>query len=481
MTAVKLTSCRGEQQLTSTPNLRLSFSTDTVAFDTLFTDVSSATHTFLVYNHNKEDLCIMHAGLAGGTDSPYRVNMDGLEGSSLADLSIRSGDSMYVFVEVTIDARGQDELFEVYDSLCFTLENGVTQQVFLTACGQEATVLRGAVIDSDMRFTAQRPYLIYDSLHVKQGVTLTIAPGTRLFFSDKAEMQIHGCIEAIGTADSIIVFRGARTDLMFDYLPYDRLSAQWGGITLHESSNNNIFKHCDIHSGTYGLRAQSKNTEQQKITMYSSQIHNVNSDALQLTQCKGTFGNSLFSNAGGHCVNILGGQIDFLHCTMANFFPWKSERGTAVNLSNQEEKEENIIYPLNGVNFINCIITGSKEEELSLSINTNTENKQEHSQYQFTHSVINSRKESFAPEEQYFSHIVWEHKDSTAYGSSNFLTIDHDNFIYDFHLDSISVARGIASSEYLDILPYDKDEQQRTAGSIDAGCFQYVEHVEKKK
>jgi hypothetical protein len=70
---------------------------------------------------------------------------------------------------------------------------------------------------------------------------------------------------------------------------------------------------------------------------------------------------------------------------------------------------------------------------------------------------------------------MWEHKDSVAYGRTNFRTIDHSNFIYDFHLDSLSVARGIASPAYQGILPYDKDEMPRDEhGAIDAGCYQYV-------
>ena len=127
--------------------------------------------------------------------------------------------------------------------------------------------------------------------------------------ADKVEIQVYGRIEAIGTVDSMILFRGARTDRMFDYLPYDRLSAQWGGITLHESSYDNLFVHCDIHSGIYGLRAKGTDVQESKITMRNSQIHNVDEDALQLTQCRASFTNSLFTNAGGHCVNILGGQV----------------------------------------------------------------------------------------------------------------------------------------------------------------------------
>ena len=478
-----ITGCRDEQGFSSDPSHRLTFSTDTVAFDTLFTEVSSATHAFLIYNRNKANLRIAHTMLAGGEQSPYRVNIDGLSGSSFDNLTLRRGDSMYVFVEVTVDPRGESTPFEVKDSLLFTLESGLIQQVLFTASGQDATVLSGVVIATDTTFTASRPYLIYDSLRVEAGATLRMEPGTKLFFADKVEMQVYGRIEAMGTADSLIVLRGARTDRMFDYLPYDRLAAQWGGITLHESSTDNLFVHCDIHSGTYGLRAIGNDTTTTKLTMHNSQIHNVNEDALQLTQCKATFTNSLFTNAGGHCVNVLGGQMDFVHCTMANFFPWKSERGVAVHIANYVKEEENSLYPLLGVNFINSIITGAKEDELMGTIKekTDTADWSEYAQYSFRHSLINSWKEAIAPDSLHFAHIVWEHKDSTAYGRTNFRTIDHDNFIYDFHLDSLSTARGIATSEYLDLIPYDKDEQPRTSDAIDAGCYQYVEYVQDEK
>ena len=68
-----------------------------------------------------------------------------------------------------------------------------------------------------------------------------------------------------------------------------------------------------------------------------------------------------------------------------------------------------------------------------------------------------------------------------AYGRSNFRTVDYNNFVFDFHLDSLSSARGIASDEYLGILPYDKDGMLRPVGGVDAGCYQYMEYVEEKE
>ena len=185
LVTIGLVGCTDKWGFSTDPSHRLAFSSDTIAFETLFTDVSSATQAFLIYNPNKENLSIAHAYVAGGEDSPFRVNIDGLAGATYTDLAIRGGDSMYVFVEVTIDPRGQDEPFEVHDSLCFTLESGVTQQVIFSASGQDATVLRGMVIDADTWLTAQRPYLIYDSLRVEEGSVLYLAPGTRLYFADK--------------------------------------------------------------------------------------------------------------------------------------------------------------------------------------------------------------------------------------------------------------------------------------------------------
>lgn len=480
--AMCMIGCMDEHDFSVDPAHQLTFSSDTVSFDTLFTEVSSSTYSFLVYNRNRESLRIANASLSGGEASPFRVNIDGLSGTAFSDIAVRGNDSMFVFVEVTVDPRGQDEPFEVCDSLMFTLESGITQQVYFSACGQDATVLRGVCINEDTRLTASRPYLIYDSLRVGEGATLYLDAGTRLYFSEKANLQVYGHIYAEGTVEEPIVFRGARTDRMFSYLPYDRLTAQWGGVTLHPTSLGNYFIHCDIHSGTYGLRAIDDGSLMgyTKLTMRDSQIHNVDGDALQLTLCAGAFYNCSFTNAGGHCVNILGGQMNFWHCTIANFFPWSSERGGAVNISNFETKED-LIYPLLGVNFYNSIITGSKDDELMGVVleKTDSADYSAYAQYLFTHSLINSKGEARNPDSLHFAHIVWEHKDSTAYGRTNFRTIDHANFIYDFHLDSLSCARGIGAYNPAMALEYDKDGQPRYKDvSIDAGCYQYVRYEE---
>ena len=52
-----LTSCI-EDDFSSSPNDVLTFSTDTVRFDTVFTDIGTSTRIFKVYNRSKKSLNI---------------------------------------------------------------------------------------------------------------------------------------------------------------------------------------------------------------------------------------------------------------------------------------------------------------------------------------------------------------------------------------------------------------------------------------
>ena len=247
-------SCIDEVRYSSDPRQHLSFSADTIAFDTLFTDVGSITGALQVYNPGDAHLLLSDVRLAGGWESPFRVNVDGQYGVQFTDVELRAGDSLYVFVEVTVPPTDADAPVEVCDSIVFTLSSGTQGRVVLTAAGWNTIPLHGVVLDADTAFAARRPYFVYDSLVVTRGTTLTLAPGTRLFFHDKAYLRVDGTLHALGTADSAVLFRGDRLDNMFSYLPYDRIPSQWGGIVFGPASKDNILLNCNVHSATFGLR-----------------------------------------------------------------------------------------------------------------------------------------------------------------------------------------------------------------------------------
>ena len=80
--------------------------------------------------HSLEDITLEDAG-----DSPFRINVDGIPGPSVGGLELDEGDSLYVFVEVTIDPENDYDLpFIVEDRIRVTV-NGFSQYVQLLAMG----------------------------------------------------------------------------------------------------------------------------------------------------------------------------------------------------------------------------------------------------------------------------------------------------------------------------------------------------------
>ena len=82
---------------------------DTLAFDTVFSSVGSTTRQFMVYNPNNEPLEMEQVMLASGEASGFRMNLDGRKGSRFDRVGIAAHDSMYVFVEVTVNPNGQNQ------------------------------------------------------------------------------------------------------------------------------------------------------------------------------------------------------------------------------------------------------------------------------------------------------------------------------------------------------------------------------------
>ena len=233
--SVFVAACSDDADFSSDAGLRLQFSADTISFDTIFTQAGSPTASFLVHNRNSSSLRVSRVELGGGDSSPFRVNVDGQYGNNIGDLEVRKNDSIFVFVDVNLDRNNSNTPLFVRDSLVFTLESGIRQNVQLYACGRDAVVMRSPLFTADTTL-ADGAYIIYDSLTVAQGATLTLSAGCQLYFHSKAWMKVDGTLVVRGTPEQRVVFRGDRTDNMFDYLPYDRVPGQWGGIHFAAAS-----------------------------------------------------------------------------------------------------------------------------------------------------------------------------------------------------------------------------------------------------
>ena len=114
----------------------LNFSNDTVIFDTVFASVGSITKTLTIYN-NKDYNIITNIQLNGSSAANFRINVDGISESAHENILIPSNDSIFIFVEVTIDPSSNNLPYILTDSIVFYSEN-YTQSVKLIAWGQDA-------------------------------------------------------------------------------------------------------------------------------------------------------------------------------------------------------------------------------------------------------------------------------------------------------------------------------------------------------
>ena len=133
---------------------------------------------------------------------------------------------------------------------------------------------------------------------------------------------------------------------------------------------------------------------------------------------------------GGQCVSIEGGQAQIRRCTIAQFYPFDADRGAALLFTNT--------LPLHAVLCDSSIITGYADDVV-MGIQTDTTQMFE---YRFMHSLLRTPKVETADSVR-FSGIIWESPKDSIQGKRQFRLIDEDNLIYDFHLDSLSTARGL--------------------------------------
>lgn len=461
--AMLYVSCVDDDSFTTSSSYRLTFSADTVKMDTVFSKIPTSTRTFWVYNKSGDGLRCTNVRLARGNQTGYRVNVDGTylgqtTGFQTHNLEIRNKDSIRVFVELTSHENGILEPQKLEDDIVFTLESGVEQKVALCAYTWDADILTDVVVKDEMVLDGEKPTIIYGMMRVEEGATLRVPAGKTIYFHGNAGIDVFGRLVTEGTAEANVVLRGDRTDRMFDYLPYDMVSGQWQGIHFYESSYDNVLTYTDLHSTFHGIRCDSSDINRQKLTMSHTTIHNCQGSGLSAIHSKVSLLNCQLTNTLGPCLDILGGDIVMNHCTIAQFYPFDSNRGASLHFASDSNN------PLERMNCSNSIITGYAEDVImgeqadSAAFN-----------YDFTASVLRTPE---VDDTLHFHQIIWENVKDTAEvsGEKHFILVDIDNQRYDFHLSDRSTA--IDKADPVSALPTDRDGQSRD-DKPDVGCYEW--------
>ncbi len=351
--ALATTSCI-EDGFTTDASDQPAFSTDTLNLGIVFTEAGTPTHSFMVYNRADKNLRISSITLRGGSEV-FRLNVDGISARQFSDVEIRPNDSIYVLVEATLPANGTNTPVLVEDHLDF-LTNGVTNTVVLRAEGQDINRLKGEVITADTRFTADRPYQIYDSLIVAPDATLTIDPGVTLYFHDKAHMRVDGRLICNGTPEAFIAFRGDRTDNVVGKINYEIMSGQWCGVTFAPSSHDNYMTHTSVRNSSYGVQVDSvASASSPALTLHNCILRNSAGSVLTVYHSNVTAIGCEFAEAATGVVWLHGGSQIFNHCTFSNYYLFAVPSTPIINLSHLNPDSDD----LSGLPYLTAEITNS--------------------------------------------------------------------------------------------------------------------------
>jgi hypothetical protein len=482
-----LSGCEGINDYSTNPNHRLTFSVDTLSFDTIFSTAGSTTKQFMVYNPNSEALRIEMILLANPGKSGFRINVDGRKGDTFRNVDIWKKDSLYVSVEVTVDPNGAGQPLAVEDSALFYV-NGIRQSVLLQAYGQDVHLLKGGVtITRDTALVADIPYLIYDSLKIAEGATVTVEKGVTMYMHNGANLVVEGTIKVKGTQDEPVIIRGDRLDYIKTsvILPYDLTPGQWGGIRFGSSSFENEFDYLIVRNGMTGLTFRESQPDRMKINIRNSQITNMGNNLLTAVNCHIEASNSEFTNAKDSTITLVGGKYRFTHCTIAtlNILGGRGVNSPSLILSNRWVAGENQTpYPLQQAYFDNCIVDGGHSVDSThlfggeIFFDTDEQYMQGNGEtfnYRFNACFIKTARQS---NERFVNSLFIKSPSYLKTGTKE------DEYMFDFRLKNESVGIGKADRSVSEQYPVDRYGVNRltAAEGVSIGAYEYVYQEEKK-
>lgn len=412
-TLVFWSSCRKDFEFDLSSG-NLEFSKDTVYLDTVFSNIGSSTYNLKVYNNSDNDIVIPIVRLSQGQNSMYRLNVDGItgigaiSGKEFENVEILAKDSMYIFIETTIDIQqlvSSETQFLYTDAIEFDSGSNLQKvelvtlvkdavfiypQRFLNSEGQyitetltfdvdgdgmdDETTIEGRFLDdTELTFTNEKPYVIYGYAAVDNGKTLNVEAGARVHFHANSGLLVTsgGSINAQGILstdedlmEGEIIFEGDRLEPAFSDVP-----GQWQTIWLFNGSTNNTFDHVTIKNSTVGILSEGNQDDASKLNITNTQIYNSSNF--------GILGRATLINAENLVINksgqssfagTFGGRYNVVHSTLANYWNNSFRQFPSVLLNNYIVDEENTTFtnPLEEANFTNTIIYGNDNPEMLL-------------------------------------------------------------------------------------------------------------------
>lgn len=497
-------SCRKDFEFSPSTG-SLQFSKDTVYLDTIFTNIGSSTYNLKVYNKSDDDISIPAVRLALGETSNYRLSVDGTAGKNFNNIEVLAKDSLFIFIESTIDIKNFTNPNGTYlytDQIEFDAGSNL-QKVELVTLVQDAvfiypdrdnttkvvetltldiggelveTELQGReLLPTELTFTKEKPFVIYGFATVPNGETLTIEAGSRLHFhensgiivSNGASINVNGAYSNdLDLLENEVIFEGDRLEPGFSQVP-----GQWGTIWLLDGSVDNTINYATIKNSTIGVLSDGNPDEaNDKLTITNTQIYNSSSFGVLGRNTSISGENVVINNSGlSSFAGTLGGKYNFTHSTIVNYWDNGFRQFPAVLLNNFVLDEDNVatIADLTEANFNNCIIYGNDNPEILLD---EIEDASVVFNFKFTNCLIR-----FEDNSNNFTGVNYDFNDTAKYEGNifnedpNFKDVEFNELI----IGDDSAANGQGLSSFATQIPFDILNVNRTS-LPDLGAYQHI-------
>lgn len=466
-----------DEEFTMSGDAVASFSLDTLQFDTVFTETGSVTRSFRVFNENDLGIKLSRITLEG-TSSQFRINVDGVPGPEVRDIEILAGDSIWVFVEVTVDPDQDISVspFVIEDNVVFEV-NGNTQKVLLQAWGQNANYVPSrdfgnsvAILSCDLgqiEWDDPKPYVIYGTILI-DSCTLIWPEGTRVYvhggFADN-DLGVYNDGLIFTLPQGRIVTRGTVENpvLVQDDRIEEEFSSVWNGIRLGPGSGPHFFKNTTIANAVTGLVVDSA----ARVNLENVVIHGSAGSGLfaRLAQVEAV--NSLFYDNGGAGVALTyGGNYTFDFCTIASY--GNDSEGLVMNNFFCSDPLCSTGARVTDMNALlrNVIVAGSARDEVSLT-NAAPDEPQIDFDVRLENCIVTV--DDLLDEERWPNFFPEICSDCVEYEFGDTLFVDRE--MSDYHLDTMSIAEKLAKP--LPGIVSDLDGLARDPFSPDIGCYEF--------
>ena len=488
--SILLSACLSSDFDTTINKGSLTFSRDTLFLDTVFTNTSSSTRVLKVYNKSNQNLRIPSIYLERGNSSFYRLNVDGVSGNDIENIDILAKDSLFIFVEATIDFNQVSDPLYI-DQIVFSSENE-PQKVELVTLVQDAHFLfpqknsegiketieigidengnsiavEGFYLSGSQQWNNDKPYVIYGFAGVSTGKTLQISKGTQIYFHQNSGLIIEkgGSLKMTGEIGEEVVLQGDRLEQLYKENP-----GQWSTIWLRSGSVNNYLENVIIKNNDIGIVTDSiVSPDQPGLMLKNVQIYNTSSFGILGRNAHVKAENIVVANNGNASVACtFGGKYEFIHSTLANYWNKSIRQFPTLYINNfilsSDSENTAFVNDLVQADFINCIIEGNQNKELVLErIEGAVFN------YFFQNDLIRFSDNNSSSDPLYDFDNTEYYLSNIFNGTPDFVDISQNNFLLGENSDAIGKADQLRAQE----VPFDLLGNDRTTNP-DSGAYQY--------